>query len=133
MVKRPYGPADTSAQAVTRRLRATGSSDPDVLYAAREELAAPFQRHRTVCVLIIIAGTLVCLTIVLAPVGVAAVVFGVRHRRRSERNLATIDAAHTQFITALAPLAVDGARSARATASAIPERPQPNARAGTER
>lgn len=133
MVTRPYGPADTTAQAVTRRLRATGSSDPDVLYAAREELAAPFQRHRTVCLLIIIAGTLVCLTIVLAPVGVPAVLFGVRHRRRSEQNLATIEAAHTEFVMALATLDDDRARPARATASAIPERAQPDARAGTQR
>lgn len=132
MVRRPYGPADTSTQAVTRRLKATGSTDPDVLYAAREELAAPFQRHRIVCLLIIIAGTLVCLTVVLAPVGVPAVLFGVRHRRRSQQNLATIEAAHTQFVTALAPRVADRARPARASASAIPERPQPDKRAGTQ-
>ncbi|HEX6807586.1 MAG TPA: hypothetical protein VF118_06335 [Gemmatimonadaceae bacterium] len=133
MVQRPYGPADTSTQAVTRRLKATGSTDPDVLYAAREELAAPFQRHRTVCLLIIIAGTLVCFTIVLAPVGVPAVLFGVRHRRRSKQNLATIEAAHSEFVTALAPLVVDGDRPAGAPTSAIPERAQPDARAGTQR
>lgn len=101
MLKRPYGPADTSAQAVTRRLKATGSTDPDVLYAAREELAAPFERHRVVCLLIIVAGTLVCCTLVLAPLGVPAVVYGVRQHRRTRANLATIDAAHTAYIAAL--------------------------------
>jgi len=102
MVQRPYGPADMSTQAVTRRLKATGSSDPDVLYAAREELAAPFQRHRIVCLLIIVAGTLVCCTVVLAPLGVPIVVVGVRHRRKCERNLATIEAAHAEYIAAIA-------------------------------
>lgn len=103
MVKRPYGPADTSTQAVARRLKATGSTDPDVLYAAREELAAPFQRHRVVCLLIIVAGTLVCCTVLLAPLGVPIVVVGVRHRKQCERNLATIEAAHAEYIAALAP------------------------------
>ena len=115
MVKRPYGPADTSTQAVTRRLKATGSTDPDVLYAAREELAAPFQRHRIVCLMIIVAGTLVCCTLVLVPIGVPAVLYGVRHHRRTRANLATIEAAHGAYV------------------SAIAERAQTSARAGTQR
>ena len=115
MVKRPYAPADTSTQAVTRRLKATGSTDPDVLYAAREELAAPFQRHRVVCLLIIVAGTLVCFTLVLAPIGVPAVLYGVRHHRRTRANLETIEAAHVAYV------------------SAITERVQTSARPGTQR
>lgn len=115
MVKRPYGPADTTTQAVARRLEATGSTDPDVLYAARDELAAPFQRHRIVCLLIIVAGTLVCCTLVLAPIGVPAVVYGVHHHRRTRANLATIEAAHIAYV------------------SAITERAQASARAGTQR
>lgn len=107
MVRRPYGPADTSTQAVTRRLKATGSTDPDVLYAAREELAAPFQRHRIVCLLMIVAGTLVCCTLVLAPLGVPAVLYGVRHHRRSRVNLATIEAAHVAYVATLTPPARD--------------------------
>lgn len=105
MVKRPYGPADTSTQAVTRRLKATGSTDPDVLYAAREELAAPFQRHRILCLIIIVAGTLVCCTLVLVPIGIPAVLYGVRHHRRTRANLATIEAAHVAYIAALSPTA----------------------------
>lgn len=115
MVKRPYGPADTTRQAVTRRLKATGSTDPDVLYAAREELAAPFQRHRIVCLIIIVAGTLVCCTLVLVPIGIPAVLYGVRHHRRTRTNLATIEAAHVAYV------------------SAISEHAQSSARAGTER
>ena len=103
MVKRPYGPADTSTQAVTRRLKATGSTDPDVLYAAREELAAPFQRHRIVCLLIIFAGTIVCCTLVLAAIGVPAVLYGVRHHRRTRTNLATIESAHVAYVATLTP------------------------------
>lgn len=101
MVRRPYGPADTSAQDVIRRLRATGSSDPDVLYAAKQELSAPFDRHRIVCLWIIIAGTLVCCTVVLAPFGVPAVLYGVRRRRRTRENLVTIATAHAEYVAAL--------------------------------
>jgi hypothetical protein len=102
MVRRPHGPADTSTQDVVRRLRATGSSDPDVLYAAKQELAAPFDRHRVVCLWIIIAGTLVCCTVVLAPLGVPTVLFGVRDRRRIARNLEVIEAAHASYVGSLA-------------------------------
>jgi len=101
VVKRLYGPADTSEEAVARRLKATGSTDPDVLYAARQELAAPYERHRVVCLMIIIVGGIVCLTVVLAPIGVPAVLYGVRHHRRSRENLATIEAAHGAYVSAL--------------------------------
>ena len=107
MVRRPYGSADTSTQAVTRRLKATGSTDPDVLFAAREELAAPFKRHRIVCLLIIVAGTLVCCTLVLVPIGVPAVLYGVRHHRRTRANLATIESAHVAYVATLTPPARD--------------------------
>jgi hypothetical protein len=102
MVRRPQGPADTSAQEVVRRLRATGSSDPDVLYAAREELSAPFDRHRRRSALVVTAGVLVCLTIVLIPVGVAIVIAGVRYRRQCALNLAIIETAHTRYVAMLA-------------------------------
>lgn len=108
MVRRPHGPADTSTQDVVRRLRATGSSDADVLYAAKQELAAPFDRHRLVCLWIIIAGTLVCCTVVLAPIGVPTVVYGVRDRRRVARNLALIESAHASYVESLAPRSSGG-------------------------
>lgn len=108
MVRRPHGPADTSAPEVVRRLRATGSSDSDVLYAAKQELSAPFDRHRIMCLWVIIAGTLVCCTVVLAPLGVPTVLFGVRDRRRSAENLAIIESAHAAYVEALASRASDG-------------------------
>jgi len=97
-----HGPADMSAQDVIRRLRATGSSDPDVLYAAKQELSAPFDRHRIVCLCIIVAGALVCCTVVLVPLGAPAVLFAVRDHRRTKRNLATIETAHGAYAEALA-------------------------------
>ncbi len=108
MVRRPHGPADTSAEHVARRLKATGSSDLDVLYAAKQELAAPFDRHRIVCLWIIIAGTLVCCTVVLAPLGVPMVLFGVRDRRRIARNMAVIESAHAAYVGSLASRAGAG-------------------------
>lgn len=103
MVPLPRGPADTTAQEVVRRLRATGSSDLDVLYAARQELSGPFDRQRMICLWIIVAGSVVCCTVVLAPIGIPTVLFGVRHRRRSAVNLAVIESAHAAYIDALAP------------------------------
>jgi hypothetical protein len=101
MVRRPHGPADTSTQDVVRRLRATGSSDPDVLYAARQELSEPFDRHRIVSLWIIIVGTLVCCTVVLAPIGVPAVLYGVGRHRRTRQNLVTIATAHAEYVATL--------------------------------
>jgi len=132
MVKRPYGPADTSAQAVTRRLHATGSSDPDVLYAARQELAAPYARHRVIALLIIVGAAFTCLTVMLVPLGVPLIVVGIRHRRRCTANLATIVTAHAQYVAAL-EWENASLPAIRRPPSSIPEREQPSAGAAAER
>ncbi|GEM_PF-2737374 len=133
MVRRPYGPADTSAQAVTRRLHATGSSDPDVLYAARQELAAPYARHRVIALLVIVGAAFTCLTVMLVPLGVPLIVVGIRHRRRCTANLATIYTAHAQYVAALEWENANIAAMRRRSPSSIPEREQPSSGAAAER
>lgn len=133
MVRRPRAPADTTTQDVARRLRATSSSDPDVLYAAKQELAAPFDHHGAVCLWIIIIGTLVCCTFVLAPLGVPAVLYGVRHRRRTRINLATIESSHAAYIGALESRDAHQPAMVRPSPSSIAQREQPSTRATTER
>ena len=132
MVKRPYGPADTSAQAVTRRLHATGSSDADVLYAARQELAAPYARHKLIALLIIVGAAFTCVTIVLVPLGVPLIVVGIRHRRRCTANLATIETAHAQYVAAIEWEHAHLPVMRRASPSSIPEREQPSAGTAAE-
>ena len=77
-----------------------------MLYAAKQELSAPFDRHRIVCLWVIIAGALVCCTVVLAPLGVPTVLFGVRDRRRTAQNLTIIESAHAAYVNALASPAI---------------------------
>jgi type IV secretory system conjugative DNA transfer VirD4/TraG family protein len=88
---------DTTAEEVTARLRATGSTDPDVLFAAKTELGGPFV-HRAMAAFILAAvGLAATLAPGLAVVGIPLALAGGWYWHRSARNLETIEAAHRQF------------------------------------
>jgi hypothetical protein len=62
--------ADTTPQQVVGVLKGTGSSDADVLFAAKEEFGSTFATQRFQGLGLLITGALSCLTIVLAIIGV---------------------------------------------------------------
>jgi hypothetical protein len=88
-------------------LQSTGSTDPDVLFAAKAEFGKPFERQRMYGLLAMVAG-LVMLAAIAArlvdlPLALAAgalLAAGNWCRRKGTRNLATIDVAYRMYSSA---------------------------------
>lgn len=78
-------------------LKATGSSDPDVLFARKEELLTDTRKLRLLGVFPIIVGVVATLTVVGAVVGIPAILFGLWVRRRIRHNVTTVDAAYAEY------------------------------------
>jgi hypothetical protein len=97
--------ADTSAQQVVGVLKATGSTDPDVLYAAKEEYGSTFATQRFQGLGFLITGALASITIVLAIIGVPVAIFGWWFWQKGKRNVALVEAAYSQYLASLKPAA----------------------------
>jgi hypothetical protein len=98
---------DMTTREVTAVLQSTGSTDPDVLFAAKAELGRPFERQRMYGLLAIVAGLamgaaiasrILAIPFVLAAAALLAV--GNWCRRKGTRNLATIDVAYRMYSSA---------------------------------
>jgi hypothetical protein len=90
--------AKIEREQVLGALKLTGSSDPDVLYARKEELLADSRRMKLLGVLPIVAGIAMSLTIVGAVIGVPAILFGVSVRKRIRTNIETAEAALAHYL-----------------------------------
>lgn len=97
--------ADTTPQQVVGVLKGTGSSDADVLFAAKEEFGSTFATQRFQGLGLLITGALSCLTIVLAIIGVPVAVFGWWLWKKGQRNVATVEAAYANYLASMHPSA----------------------------
>lgn len=95
--------ADTSPSQVIGVLKATGSSDPDVLFAAKEEYGSTFATQRFQGLGLLITGALSSLTIILAIIGVPVAIFGWWFWRKGQKNVAIVEAAYADYLTSLRP------------------------------
>ncbi|HET9604093.1 MAG TPA: hypothetical protein VFO96_07355 [Gemmatimonadales bacterium] len=93
---------------VRGHLKATGSSDPDVLLAAKDQLSAPYKPLKWFGIWGIVTGSLCCLLIVLAFIGIPLVIFGIWALKRSKKNAATIEAAFSDYVGSLSGTARPG-------------------------
>jgi len=87
-------------QRVLTALAATGSRDPDVLYAAKTRLIRDVRLpHRAGSALILIGGALVA-TLVrpLVGLGVAALLLGGWLRRHGARNIGAVEAGYQEYV-----------------------------------
>ncbi len=82
-------------------LKATGSSDADILFARKEELLADTRRMNLYCVVSIAAGAAMCLTLLGAIAGIPAIVYGVRLRKQIRSNIDIAESAYSEYVTAL--------------------------------
>lgn len=89
-------------QQVLGALKATGSTDPDVLYARKEEMLAESRRMKLLGIGPIVVGTAMTLTIIGAVVGIPIVIFGVTMRNRIKRNTKLAEEAYTEYVDSLA-------------------------------
>ena len=85
-------------QEVTGALKATGSTDPDILAAAKDQIAAPYRPLKWFGIWGIVTGTLCCLLVILAFIGVPIIIFGIWALRRSKKNRETIEKAYAEYV-----------------------------------
>jgi hypothetical protein len=78
-------------------LKATGSTDRDVLFAAKEEFAARYRPLRWFGIWALVTGALSTLLVVFAFIGIPLMILGWWWLRRARRNLATIEATYASF------------------------------------
>jgi len=97
----PMAIAKLERQQVIGALKATGSSDPDVLYARKEELLAPSRSLKLLGIAPIIAGIAMSLTIIGAVVGIPAIFFGLFIRKRIRTNIGTAESALSEYSATL--------------------------------
>jgi hypothetical protein len=95
--------ADTSPQELNGVLKATGSTDPDILFAAKTQFASRFVYLRGAGLLLMIVAGISCVTIVLIPVAFIVVPVGWWMWRKGKRNLAVIEGAYQAYLGAVGP------------------------------
>ena len=79
-------------------LKATGSSDRDVLFAAKEEFAARYRPIKWFGIWALVTGTLCTLFIILAFIGIPLLFLGWFWLRRAKRNAITIETTWARYI-----------------------------------
>ena len=89
----------TTAQEVIGKLKATHSTDSDVLLAAKNEIAAPWRQQKFTGLMLLVVGALSSLTLVLAIIGIPVAIFGAWVWRRGIANLAVVETAYAQYVT----------------------------------
>ncbi len=82
-------------------LKATGSTDRDVLAAAIDQFAAPYRPLKWFGIWGMVTGALCCLLIILAIFGIPLIIFGVWAYRRAKRNAATIATEYEAYLGSL--------------------------------
>ena len=87
--------------AVIGALKATGSTDPDVLHARKDELLADTNKMRLLVVWGIGIGAVCSLTLVLAVVGIPLLVYSLRLRGRISQNTAIAETAIAEYLSTL--------------------------------
>ena len=92
--------ADTTPQQVTGVLKTTGSTDADVLFAAKEEFGSTFATQRFQGLGLLIVGVLSSLTIIMAIIGIPVALFGFWMWRKGKRNVAIVEAAYRDYLAA---------------------------------
>ena len=90
--------AKLTHQQVIGSLRATGSTDPDVLFARKEELLEETKRLRLLGVVPLIVGTILTISIIGAIVGIPMLLVGFSVRKAYKHNIAVTDEALAEYM-----------------------------------
>jgi hypothetical protein len=90
--------SNATKQQVIGALKTTGSSDPDVLFACKQELLDQYKPLKMMSLIPMFCGALLCLTVIGAFIGVPMIVLGWWLRRKSKRNLATVEEGCTEYL-----------------------------------
>jgi hypothetical protein len=84
-------------QSVVGTLKATGSSDRDVLYAQKQKLLAQPKQLVMMGIILMVGGALLTLTFFAAFLGIPAAIFGWWTWNFGKKNVAAVEAGFEQF------------------------------------
>jgi hypothetical protein len=90
-----------SREQVMGALKSTGSKDPDVLLAAKEEFASNYRPIKWFGIWGMVCGVLMTMLIVMAPLGIPLFFLGVWWFRRAKKNSAMIEGTFSEYVTSL--------------------------------
>lgn len=88
-------------QQVIGSLRATGSIDPDVLFAKKEDLLSETKRLKLLGIVPLIVGSILTVTIIGAIVGIPMLLVGFSVRRATKHNITVTDAALAEYLQSI--------------------------------
>lgn len=89
-------------QQVIGQLKSTGSTDRDVLFAAKEALLAPVKPLKMIGIWAYVTGGLMTAMILMAFLGIPLIIFGWWVRKRGKENIETIEAAYAEYLKSVA-------------------------------
>lgn len=93
--------AKLTHQQVIGSLRATGSTDKDVLFARKEDLLQETHRLKLLTIVPIVLGTILSISIVGAIIGVPMIFFGLSVKKSYQHNLKVSEEAYQQYLASL--------------------------------
>ena len=85
-------------EALIGALKATGSTDRDVLYAAKEEFAARYRPMRWMGIWALVCGGLCTLLVITAFIGIPLLFLGWWWLKRAKRNITTIEETYATYL-----------------------------------
>jgi len=91
--------AKVDKQGVIGTLKATGSTDPDILYAQKQKLLGPLNNLKKISFVLMGGGALLTVMVVTAFAGIPLAVFGIWMYRHSTKNIATLDEAYSEYLS----------------------------------
>jgi len=100
-------------------LKASNSTDPDVLLHVKEDLLDQYRPLKMMSLVPIVCGGLISLTVIGAIIGIPLILLGIFLRRKCKRNMATVESAYDEYLASLGmkrlapapPAAVPAARA----------------------
>ena len=96
--RNPFAAIDSLG--VMAALKAAGSYDPDVLYATKRRMLAPYRDLRRLAVLGILLGCALIFLVAMVVLGVLALVSSLVLWRFQARQVANVEAGYAQFLAA---------------------------------
>jgi hypothetical protein len=103
MIRRLPGLLDESVdkQSVVGTLKASGSRDPDVLYATKQVLTPG--KHLKLLGICAGVGVFFTITVILAFIGIPSVLFGWWCWHFGSKNVAAVETGYSEYVGAIAP------------------------------
>jgi hypothetical protein len=98
----PFTPVDQ--QTIFGMFKSSASHDPDVLYAQKETMLAPYKNLKRLAILSAVVGALFTVTVVVAILGIPLMIGAWWVWRFQAKNSAAVEAGYAQYLASVRPL-----------------------------